>query len=275
MGAASNSGVRMSICNAKVDITKLLPPWVKGGDKIALDDYLTRFELVCHQHNFGDDSTIASLFMAKPDSELALILQDMAATETTSFVKIVEILKGYYRLTPEDYRNKFRGITRKNEESYAQFGTRLSNSFNKWMVARDAADNIDMMRFCLLMEPFMQATDDGLANYILDKDPTTIAEAATYADTYVSRCSMTRDMCKESRESNGEESGRSPDRTPPMGEIEAGGGTDPRKRLIQPKLTLKIQYPILLTRLIIMGMWVRVTMLDQTLRAIIVGSLNM
>jgi hypothetical protein len=60
------------------------------------------------------------------------------------------------------------------EESYTQFSTRLVNSFDKWMIAKDAADNVDIMRFCL-MESFMQATDDGLANYILDKNPTTIA----------------------------------------------------------------------------------------------------
>jgi hypothetical protein len=111
---------------------------------------------------------------------------------------LFEILKGYFRLTPEDYRLKFRGITRKVEESYTQFSTRLANSFDKWMLAKDAADNVDIMRFCLLMESFMQATDDGLANHILDKNPTTIAEAAGYADTYVSRRSIVRNMTKES-----------------------------------------------------------------------------
>jgi hypothetical protein len=151
----SVTGARASICNAKVDITKLLPPWVKGGDKIALDDYLSRFELVCKQHNFGDDSTMVSLFMAKSDSELTLVLQDMSVTETSSFSKIVEVLKGYYKLTSEDYRKKFRGISRKTDESYVQFGTRHANSFDKWMAARDSVDNVDAMRFCLIMEPFM------------------------------------------------------------------------------------------------------------------------
>jgi hypothetical protein len=85
----SASGARVNICNAKVDITKLLPHWVKGGDKIAQDDYLSRFELVCQQHNFTDDGTMAALFMSKADNELALILQDMSLVEKSSFAKIV------------------------------------------------------------------------------------------------------------------------------------------------------------------------------------------
>jgi hypothetical protein len=195
----SVTGVRANICNAKIDITKLLPSWVKGGDKIALDDHLSRFEFVCRQNNFTDDGAMAALFMAKADHELTIVLQDMTLEETGSFAKITELLKGYFRLTPEDYRRKFRSITRKPEESYAQFATRLAGTFDKWMKARDATDNADAMRFCLLMEPFMQATDEGLANYILDKEPTTIVEAASYADNYVSRRSSTKkDVNKES-----------------------------------------------------------------------------
>jgi hypothetical protein len=66
----------------------MLPPWIRGSDKVALDIYLTSFEQVCNQCGIEDDVLIATIFKSKADCELTSILQDRGPEENGSFEQI-------------------------------------------------------------------------------------------------------------------------------------------------------------------------------------------
>jgi hypothetical protein len=170
----------------KLELNKMLPRWLKGGDKIALDNYLQKLAEVCTQCSYTDDAIRATLFVANADQELIKVLNDLKSIVSSSYEKICEVLRSYYRLTPEDYRVKFRSVKKSADETFAQFSGCLGGSFDRWMTATKST-TFENMREVVIMEAFLQGTDRALANHIFDKEPETVDEAARCADNFISR----------------------------------------------------------------------------------------
>jgi hypothetical protein len=168
----------------------MLPRWLKGGDKIALDNYLLKFAEVCTQCGYTDDAIRATLFVANADQELTKVLNDLKSSMSSCYEKICEVLHSYYRLTPEDNRVRFRSVKKSADETFAQFSGRLVGSFDRWMTATKST-TFENMREVVIMEAFLQGTDRALANHIFDKEPETVDEASRFADNFISRRTAT------------------------------------------------------------------------------------
>ena len=101
-----------------------------------------------------------------------------------------EILK-IYTLTPEAYRQTFRKVHKKPEESYMDFATRLEHSFLMWLRSCDVMngdEEVDGAKLyqLVLVEQFLSKVPKETDFYLRDKniDLSQVKFAATQADHY-------------------------------------------------------------------------------------------
>lgn len=101
-----------------------------------------------------------------------------------------EILKTY-TLTPEAYRQSFRKVNKKPDESYLDFATRLEHSYLMWLRSCDvmtSGDEVDGAKLyqLMLVEQFLFRVPKETEFYLRDRelDISKIKSAATKADHY-------------------------------------------------------------------------------------------
>eukprot|EP00745_Piridium_sociabile_P044842 TRINITY_DN95429_c0_g1_i1.p1 TRINITY_DN95429_c0_g1~~TRINITY_DN95429_c0_g1_i1.p1 ORF type:complete len:149 (-),score=18.56 TRINITY_DN95429_c0_g1_i1:573-1019(-) len=135
-------------------------------------------------------------------------------------------LRKRFRLTPEAYRRKFREARKEGNETFFQFGVRLSKSLNYWLSLADVSSE-DLV----LMEQLKNNVTGELSIYITEGKPASFAEAIATADCYA-----------EARRS--ETGGRPPPRnrgSNPPGMFRTGMNDRPRQCTTGLRLTTPIR----------------------------------
>jgi len=89
-----------------------------------------------------------------------------------------------YSVVSEVHRHRFRSCQKQSSETFADFAFMLSIHFKRWMEGEKAYDNLERMREVLKLEQFMGRLHQDLHNWLIDRAPKTLTEAAKLADEY-------------------------------------------------------------------------------------------
>ncbi|KAK3885664.1 hypothetical protein Pcinc_010150 [Petrolisthes cinctipes] len=96
-----------------------------------------------------------------------------------------EVLKAY-TLVPEAYRQRFRGIARKYDETHLEFARNKRDAFTRWLRSK-GVNSYETLFELILMEDFLSSVTRDVSLYLLDRDFETVEKAAGQADVYVLR----------------------------------------------------------------------------------------
>ncbi|KAG7165014.1 putative SCAN domain-containing protein-like 7, partial [Homarus americanus] len=87
---------------------------------------------------------------------------------------------------PEAHRQRFRGLRKKAEQTHLEFARSKREIFSKWLHSKEVSE-FDSLIELLLTEQFWRTINEEVAVYLLDREFSTIEEAAKHADGFVLR----------------------------------------------------------------------------------------
>ena len=87
-----------------------------------------------------------------------------------------------YNVSQETYRQRFRSVRRKEEESYAELVVRLEDLLHKWM--KGCADINDVLER-VLVEQLLSTIPEALRVWVAERKPITGSNAGELADNYL------------------------------------------------------------------------------------------
>lgn len=162
----------------RVDVAaKLLPPY-KPED---LESYLISFERIAAINSWPADK-LASILQSQLTGRALHVFAELSIDDCRDYQKIKEALLVQLQLVPEEYRSRFRKLTRQQGQSYADFAFNLTTLFKRWTKGVNVYDNIDALRETMLIEQFCINLAPDLKRWLFDKHPPTVAEAARLCD---------------------------------------------------------------------------------------------
>lgn len=184
-------------------MSKLLQPYKIGGDVGLIR---VNFERTCEKMRFERESWPQRLLTVLP-CEAADVIARLSREEAEDYERVKAALLRKYRLSKEEFRQRFRKSERKPDESYAEFAYGLKANLVEWLKSEGAYGDHDKVVECVGLEQFYRSLQESVRFWVQDRpEVETVRRAAELADEYVSRRGehkeprATRDRKSESAE---------------------------------------------------------------------------
>ena len=156
-------------------------PKLKEGDDI--EAYLRTFERLARANEWERDTwapRLAAVLTGKArEAYAAMPIEDI---ESYDKVKLAVLKK--YRLGSEAYREKFRTSHKKSDERFQEWGTRVSQYFDRWLEINEIAD-FEHLREFMIIEQLINLLSPDLQVWIRERKPETVDKLTELAELYV------------------------------------------------------------------------------------------
>ncbi|XP_077508853.1 uncharacterized protein LOC144120365 [Amblyomma americanum] len=173
---------------------RLMQPYKIGED---LGYYLVNFERTCEKRGYAKETWPQRLLMVLP-CEAATIVARLNAKDADDYEKVKASLLRKYRLSAEEFRQRFRRASKKSSESCAEFAFSLKANLTEWLKGAEAYDTKDKVVECVGLEQFYNSIPEAVKLWVQDRENvSTVEKAAELADEYATR----RKLSPESSES--------------------------------------------------------------------------
>ena len=149
----------------------LVPPFAEKN----VERYFAHFERVATVSDWPIHAWTSLL-----QSVLVGKAQDAYASLNIEDVKDYEKVKGAilrtYELVPEAYRQRFRGLSKLDEQTYVEFAREKEISFSSWCKSQKAETKEDL-RQLVLLEDFKNCLPVAVCTYLNQQEVSTLVEA--------------------------------------------------------------------------------------------------
>ena len=155
--------------------------------------FLTTFERLAQAYNWPPDIwvlNLAPLLTGKAQSAYA----GMDKERARDYQPGKEAMLKRYDINEETYRQRFRKTVKKEEESYAELGVRLTDMFNKWTGADKETRTKQEISEIMVMEQLTECMPTGLRIWLKERKPKTTEEVGELADDYIAAQKSTNDV---------------------------------------------------------------------------------
>ena len=162
----SNSG--------RIDVPKM------GELDFELDTYLIVFERTAKGQGWAKEKWVSYLsaqFNRKSQDLYSRIPNDLCQ----DYEEVKSILLEGFNLGPEAYRKKFKSLERNDRENFREFGIRVKETMQKWLIGEKCHDYDDLVQF-LLVEKFYESLPRDLVTMLKDRKIKQLEEIAKLAD---------------------------------------------------------------------------------------------
>ena len=158
-----------------------------------IEHFLTTFERLAQAYNWPPDMwvlNLAPLLTGKAQSAYASMDKERAR----EYQPVKEAILKRYDINEETYRQRFRKTVKKEEESYAELGVRLTDMFNKWTGADKEIRTKQEIAEIIVMEQLTECMPNGLRIWLKERKPKTVNEIGELADDYVAARKSAKDV---------------------------------------------------------------------------------
>ncbi|KAK4296245.1 hypothetical protein Pmani_031245 [Petrolisthes manimaculis] len=157
----------------------MLPPF----EEEHVGEFFTLFEEIAHG-------------MKWPIKEWTFMLQPvLIGRARTTYVSVTsdvrkdyrllkQAILGAYQLRPEAYRQRFRKVHKRKDQTHVEFVSQMTNSFDLWLKSK-GVETFDTLRQLVLRENCLWKIDENVVNYVVEKEIEDLCTAAQKADDYV------------------------------------------------------------------------------------------
>ncbi|XP_065430303.1 cyclin-dependent kinase 12-like isoform X3 [Chrysemys picta bellii] len=156
----------------------IMAPYKEGED---MDDFLEAFETACELHRVDPADRLRVLTPLLDPKSVALYRQ-LGEAEKGDYELFKKALLREFGLTPEMYRERFRGQDKTPEISYLQLAVRMERYASKW--AGGAQTKEDLIKL-LVLEQLYERCPSDLRLWLVDRKPENPRHAGQLADEFV------------------------------------------------------------------------------------------
>ena len=138
----------------------------------------------------------AALSAKWPKSSWVLLLQSrmkgkaqeafaaLPASEIGDYQNVKKTILLKYSLVPEAYRQKYRELKKKDNETYAGFAYESELLFDRWCTSVEVGTDFDKMRPLILVEQFRNSVSSDISVYLNEKEVSNLRDAGVKADEF-------------------------------------------------------------------------------------------
>jgi len=158
---------------------KLLPRF----NEKSVKEYLIGFEKVAETNKWPIEqyaSTLQAMLVGKG----LRVFSELSIQDCKNYPTLKKALLTAYSVVSEVHRHRFRNCQKQASETYADFAFMLNIHFKRWMEGEEAYDDLEQMHDVLKLEQFMSRLPQDLHNWLIDRAPKTLSDAARLADEY-------------------------------------------------------------------------------------------
>ncbi|XP_068129072.1 uncharacterized protein [Hyperolius riggenbachi] len=175
-GPAEREGERVH----RIPLDKF-PAMDKDSD---IDTFLQGFERTCRQYGVPREQWARYLTPGLRGKALEAFVS-LPQEEETDFEAIKKAIIARYHLTPEVYRKRFRTVQRGPNDSYLDHACNLRTAFQQWVKGL-AVETFDALQELIIKDQFLHTCPVEVRQFVRDREPKTVDEAAKVADAYTS-----------------------------------------------------------------------------------------
>ncbi|KAM4663490.1 uncharacterized protein O3C94_011742 [Discoglossus pictus] len=147
-----------------------------------IDAYLHDFERLCQLHEINAADQVP-LLVGKLAGRASEAYRTMPDEDSGDYQKVKQAILDRYAITPEAYRQRFRESRKTEKDTHMEWSHRLTRAGKGWVQAAQATTVEDMLQL-LLLEQFFQGLTPDLQNWLRDRKPRILTDAARCADEY-------------------------------------------------------------------------------------------
>uniref|UniRef100_A0A8C5Q5A3 CCHC-type domain-containing protein n=1 Tax=Leptobrachium leishanense TaxID=445787 RepID=A0A8C5Q5A3_9ANUR len=147
-----------------------------------IERYLQDFERLCQVHEVHRADRVRIL-ACKLTGRAAEAYRTVPDEEATNYAHVKQALLSRFAVTPEASRAKFRNSRRPNGATHVEWAHRLQRDLRTWFLG-SKAETVDDITQLLLLEQFFEHTPSAIREWVRDKKPQTVQQAAAWADEY-------------------------------------------------------------------------------------------
>ncbi|XP_068133776.1 uncharacterized protein [Hyperolius riggenbachi] len=175
-GPAEREGERVH----RIPLDKF-PAMDKDSD---IDTFLQGFERTCRQYGVPREQWARYLTPGLRGKALEAFVS-LPQEEETDFEAIKKAIIARYHLTPEVYRKRFRTVQRGPNDSYLDHACNLRTAFQQWLKGL-SVETFDALQELIIKDQFLHTCPVEVRQFVRDREPKTVDEAAKVADAYTS-----------------------------------------------------------------------------------------
>ena len=156
-------------------------PKFKEGEDV--EAYLRTFERLAAANKWPADTwapRLAAVLTGKAREAYALM--PVGDIESYDKVKITVLKK--YNLGSEAYREKFRTTAKRSDERFQEWGTKVSQYFDRWLEINNVSD-FEQLREFMIVEQLINMLSSDLQIWIKERKPGSVEKMTELAELYV------------------------------------------------------------------------------------------
>ena len=179
----TNDNANSSNSHTQVQIKDSLPRLPYLEDKDDVEHYLRQFERMAKlsQWDEADWATRLSCLCRGKAREAVIELDE---TEADNYEAVKTAILRKFQLTAEIYRKKFRDAQKKAEISSKDHLKSLALYLDRWIELSKREGKSDNLHDMVLLERFLDSLSADHAQFIRERNPSSIAEAEEFATLY-------------------------------------------------------------------------------------------
>ncbi len=158
---------------------RLVPPF----RETEVDAYFTAFERVAGKLNWPRDMW-ALMLQSNLVGKAQEVCAAMPIEDSLNYDLVKTAVLRVYELVPEAYRQKFRGYSKADKQTFLEFARDKRNMLEKWCAA-SKVNTFEGLQELILLEDFKNCLLESLVVHLNEQKVTSLAEAAVMADEYV------------------------------------------------------------------------------------------
>ena len=148
-----------------------------------IDKYFLHFEKVATSLEWPRDIwtlLLQSVLVGKAREIYAALSLDQSSEYDTVKTAILNA----YELAPEAYRQKFRGSTKGDTQTYVEFAREKERLFDRWCASMGVEEDFKKLRELMILEEFKNCLPSEVKTYIEEQKIATLHQAAVQFDDY-------------------------------------------------------------------------------------------
>ena len=158
---------------------KFVPEFVEGEE----ENFFLQFEKNAKLRGW-DGSEWALLVLSKFKGKAREAYVSLSDHEAGDYDSIKDAVLRSTRLSPDVYRERFRNIKKRPDETYLEMARECCLKMDRWMKAEEVS-TVDEMREVFLMEHFMDQMPPNLKYELISHEARDVMEAGRRADSYI------------------------------------------------------------------------------------------
>src|ERR1043165_2384496 len=158
---------------------KLVPKF----DEANIEHYFISFEKAMTIHKFPRDKWTA-LLHPQLTGKAQQVFSELSLEGCQDYDTLKQALLTAFARVPEFYRKRFRTLLKGTQETFSVFAFRLALPFHRWLEGEGALDDLPKVLEVFKLEQFVNCLPVEIHRWIIDKKPSTLAQAAKLADEF-------------------------------------------------------------------------------------------